>query len=122
MLSRVAIVSCRQRFGELAALDAADLHRPGYRTVAHVSKQTVSDLDAARDRAASSRAAWIEEMSDAWKMDKRKPPPDDDENGDDDEDNLRRENQDARDPRAAARASYDAMCERIQNAWRTPAA
>jgi hypothetical protein len=56
----------------------------------------------ARDGARSARDAWLKQMSDAWKLDKRKPPPDDDEDDVDDSN-----------PRAIAIAARDR--------WVTPA-
>jgi hypothetical protein len=100
-----------QSFGAVPDLS---LHQAGYR---------VAD-QATRDKVRLARQEMIDRATSGWLMDKRRPPDDDDgdddDDDDDDEDNLRRENQDARDPRAGARAAYDAMCARIQNAWRTP--
>jgi hypothetical protein len=104
---------------DLAAFDVAD-HRCGFRIAS----------DAARAAVRDARSRWIAEMRDAWRgrdlsiVDKsrsRKKNGDDDD--DDDDDGLSTTDKPSRstaDPRAVARVQYDAMCERLRAAWRTP--
>jgi hypothetical protein len=69
----------------------------------------------------SSRQEMIRASQDAWRSAdaRKKPPPDDpdpDEDDDDDDDDV----DNPRDARACARRSYDAMCSRLRDAWRSP--
>jgi hypothetical protein len=98
--------------------DALAGRRPGYAT---------PDADQVTMRK-TSRAEMIRASQDAW-MDARrkKPPPDPDPDPDPDEDDddddvthAWEPEFDARDARACARRSYDAMCARLRDGWRTP--
>jgi hypothetical protein len=101
-----------QSFGAVPDLS---LHQSGYR---------VAD-EATRDKVRAARQEMIDRATSGWRKDIR-PPDDDPDDPDPDEDDLNRErdrrsrSSDARDPRAAARAAYDAMVRRAENAWRTP--
>jgi hypothetical protein len=97
------------------AFDAAN-HQPGYRFAA-AADATVRD---ARRHALDARDAMIKRAENAWRSDARRKPPDDDDDDDDDDDtNSRERSRDARDARAAATASYIAMCARLRDAWRS---
>jgi hypothetical protein len=106
-------VKNRQRFGELAALDADDRallgHRPGYTQL----------TDAMVAKRQATRADYIRDLNSAWRMDKRKPSDDDDDDDDDRPDNDRSRER-STDARADARAAYDEMCSKLQSAWHTP--
>jgi hypothetical protein len=97
-----------------AEVKLLDQHRSGYRTLDQVSdRQAKAGAEIARDGARSARDAWLQQMSDAWKLDKRKPPPDDD---DDDEDEV-----DDGNPRAIAIAARDRWVASLASAYRAPA-
>jgi hypothetical protein len=73
----------------------------------------------------NARREMVRTAQESWKGDARRrkqPDPDDDPDDPDDpdEDDLRRENRDATDARAGARAAYDAMVKRAETAWRRP--
>jgi hypothetical protein len=71
-----------------------------------------------------ARSAYVRDLSSAWRLDAKRKKPDDEDEDDDVEDRgrgRRRSNDRAiADARAAARASYDSMCARLQQGWRTP--
>jgi hypothetical protein len=100
-------------FAADADRSAADWKALGERRLAQEARQQMIDRQ---------RVAWRgpQRSSSESQLDqsRRKPPDDPDEDDDDeDEDNLRRERSgDAADARAGARAAYDAMSERAQNA------
>jgi len=95
---------------ELATFDD---HRCGFRLASDADRAAVRD----------ARAAMIQRLTDAWRMDARRKPPDDDDDDDDDDDEPdrgRERSSDACDARAAARAARDAYVKHLTDAWRTP--
>jgi hypothetical protein len=101
-------------------------HRPGW--IAPLTDEQVAQRQAALD----SRQQMIDRSTEAWRgpqrsgsvtteLDRSRRKPDDDDDDDEDEDSLDRELR--RDTADAARvASYQAMCLRLQDAWRRPVA
>ena len=91
-------------------MDAAgvDLHRPGFCCATDAT---------ARDAVRDARREMIDRATTAWRNDARRKPPDDD---DDDEDDERERHSDDARGNADARASYDAKCARLRDAWRRP--
>jgi hypothetical protein len=84
-----------------------DAHRPGY--------VELSDEQIAKRQ--DARQEMIDRATSAWRMDaKRKKPPPDDDDGLSTVDKQSRATADAR---ADARASYDSMCARLRDSWKT---
>jgi hypothetical protein len=94
----------------------------GYRAgwVAPLTDAQVAERQAALDE----RQRMVDRAVEAWRNPidtrRRKPDPDEDDDDDDKPNDCGSGNKVSTDARAAARASYDAMCDRLQQAWRTP--
>jgi hypothetical protein len=100
------------------ATDTLAVHKPGFRTATHVGDdhQRKAGAEILRDGARQARDTWLQQMSDAWRMDAKRKPPDDDD--DDDEDDLDRE---VGADRARAIRARRGMIDRAANAWRDAA-
>jgi hypothetical protein len=109
-----------------AEVKLLDQHKSGFRTADQLSdRQLKAGAEIAAAGVMGARDAWIEQMSDAWKLDarKRKSDPDEDDPDDPDsnEDDRSRDSRALADVRAPAIEARARWVRGLQDAWKKPA-